>query len=338
MRVLLPYGGVSAENPVSRVSASYVGGLLERYGHEVVRVEITPEGSWELEGEPLSFRCSSGAWGISSAGRPVRFDLVFPVLHGPGGEDGTVQGLCEAAGWPCAGCGVLASALAMDKVTMRMLAEAAGIPVLPWTWLTWPEVPSGEDLERLGMPLFVKPSRMGSSVGISRVDSPTQLEAALELASGYDRRVVLESCMEPARELEVAVVRDSSGLSTSLPGEILPGESWYSYEAKYGDAGSRLLVPADLEERLSLALREAAARTFLLLGDTGFGRVDFLVDREGSLFMNEVNTIPGFTEISMFPKLWEPTGVPLEEVMGRILEAALDRARGEGPSGRTSCR
>jgi D-alanine-D-alanine ligase len=338
MRVLLLFGGRSAERDISLESASYVRSVLMGYPvpHTVVDVEIGASGEWTSGGVPLTFRAGKGRWDLLSDGSPIGFDLVFPVLHGPWGEDGTVQGLCAMAGWPCAGAGVLGSALAMNKDACKRFLQGAGFRMVPWRTVSSVPGPaeSGRLAGELGLPCFVKPARLGSSVGITRVDSADGIPAAVELALGYDPLVIVETGVRSPREVEVSVLGDSGGTEVSIPGEIRPGRDWYDYEAKYDCGDSRLLIPAPLPRDLSEAVRETAGRAFRLVVERGYARVDFLLSGEGELYLNELNTIPGFTRISMFPKLWEAGGTPIETVIGRIMSEALGRdATGLAPGG-----
>jgi len=330
MRVLVLLGGRSAEHEVSLVSAGFVRRVLEGAGHETVPVMIGTDGQWTLNGEGLTFHVTSSPWRIFRGGEEIPFDVVFPVLHGPLGEDGTLQGLCRMADWPFTGAGVMTSSVAMNKITTKELAVSGGIPVLPWKGFRKPVRPDDASLEELGFPLFVKPSRMGSSVGVSRVSDPQELEAAVREAYLYDDLIIVEKGMEPAREIEVALLSENGTVSSSVPGEIVPGKEWYDYRAKYHCPGSRLLIPAPVPESLSVKVREMAEESFRILGGEGFARADFLLDSRGSCFFNEINTIPGFTEISMFPKLWKATGVQPEELLERILSEALRRYRERG--------
>lgn len=326
MKVLVLCGGRSAEREISLQSAAFVEEALRMAGHEPCRVEIDGSGAWSLAGRGLVLDAGSFPWVLRTAcGDEVLFEAVFPVLHGPYGEDGTVQGLCETAGWPCAGAGVLASATGMNKAVFKRLAAASGIPVVPWLELDERSpAPAGEIIGKLGLPLFVKPARLGSSIGITRVDRIEDLPRALSLAFSYDPLVVAEKAVLPAREIEVSVLGDSGGVVASVPGEILPGREWYDYEAKYECPGSVLLIPAELETSVAEAARSSAAAAFALLGGSGFARVDFLLSGS-SLYLNEINTIPGFTSISMFPKLWAASGLEAPDLMNRILSEALGR-------------
>ncbi|MBN1434170.1 D-alanine--D-alanine ligase [Candidatus Fermentibacterales bacterium] len=331
MRVLLAFGGISAEREISIESAGFVRDALRSAGHEVIDLEIGASGEWlGCGGVELSLDAVSRPWRLLEArtGRAIPMDVVFPVLHGPFGEDGTIQGLCEIAGWHYAGTGVMTSALAMDKLACRKMLEGAGFPLAQWTScvgrMTGEERAAVLDM---GLPVFVKPSRLGSSVGISRASTPEELDAAVSLALGYDERIVIEKEVSEAREIEVSVLGDGASVSSSVPGEVLPGRQWYDYEAKYACAGSRLVIPAALDPGLTARVRSLAEGAFDLIGGIrGFARVDFLLSAGDSrLFLSEINTIPGFTSISMFPKLWEASGVPAEQLMDRILAEAVGR-------------
>jgi D-alanine-D-alanine ligase len=264
-------------------------------------------------------------------------DVVFPVLHGPYGEDGTIQGLLELAGVPYVGAGVLASAAAMDKEFTKKLLAAEGLPVGDWVVLR-PGTPTltAEQKQRLGLPVFVKPARAGSSMGISRIGDPTDLaglRAAVEFAREHDPKVVVEAGIE-GREIECGVMSDLAGGPplTSLPGEIEVvggGHTFYDFEAKYLDEASvRLSCPADLPDSVSDRVREIAARTFVAMGCEGLARVDVFVLRDGSVVVNELNTMPGFTPFSMFPRMWEKSGVSYRELVDRLLQLALTRPVG----------
>jgi D-alanine-D-alanine ligase len=259
-------------------------------------------------------------------------DVIFPVLHGTFGEDGTIQGLLELADVPYVGAGVLASSAGMDKDVMKRLFRDAGLPVVPWELVLrrdWEQDPAGvrKRIEkRLRYPLFVKPANLGSSVGISKVRKPLGLQAALDLAAQYDRKILVEKAVD-ARELECAVLGNDSP-EASIPGEIIPVNEFYDYEAKYIKEGSEIVIPARLSARQSKRIQELAVRAFQAIDCAGMGRVDFLLDRKsGKILVLEINTIPGFTPISMYPKLWEASGVPYSELLDRLIDLALERHR-----------
>jgi D-alanine-D-alanine ligase len=257
-------------------------------------------------------------------------DVVFPVLHGPFGEDGTVQGLLELANVPYVGAGVMASAVGMDKAAMKILFAARGLPIAAWTSFTAPDW--RRDAARvsasalaLGLPLFVKPANLGSSVGISKVKNEADLTAAIETALEFDRKVVVEAGVPEAREIECAVLGNDDP-EASVAGEIIPSREFYDYEAKYLDESSQTVIPADISDEQLAEVRRLAIEAFRAIDGAGMSRVDFLLSRPtGALYVNEINTIPGFTTISMFAKLWEASGVPYAALVDRLIQLALER-------------
>jgi D-alanine-D-alanine ligase len=257
-------------------------------------------------------------------------DVVFPVLHGPYGEDGTIQGLLELANVPYVGPGVLASSLGMDKSVMRLVFAARGLPVCPWSSFARHEWERRRDavLETalsLGLPLFVKPANLGSSVGIAKVKESAALPAAIEHALEYDRKVVVEWAVPDAREIECAVLGNDEP-QASLPGEVIPGREFYDYEAKYLDEGSRTVVPAQLSPEQTAEVQRLAIAAFRAIDAAGMSRVDFLLARgTGTIYLNEINTIPGFTTISMYSKMWEASGVGYRALVDRLVQLALER-------------
>ena len=265
-----------------------------------------------------------------TAVRQAKVDVIFPVLHGTFGEDGTVQGLLELAGIPYVGCGVLASALAMDKAVAKDVFAAHGLPVLPYVvikrrdWRLKPEKVIASIQDKLAYPSFVKPANLGSSVGVSKVHDPSELAPALELAARYDRKLVVEQGIE-AREIEVSVLGNDDPIA-SIPGEVVPCHEFYDYRAKYIDEGSKLLIPAPLNAEETQQTRQMAVAAYVALDCAGMARVDFLMDKTNNeLWLNELNTIPGFTQISMYPKLWEASGIPYPELIDRLIELATAR-------------
>jgi D-alanine-D-alanine ligase len=258
-------------------------------------------------------------------------DVVFPVLHGPYGEDGTVQGLLELANLPYVGCGVLASAVGMDKAMMKVVFAQHGLPQVDHAVILRSEwqrnragVRSGL-LARLPAPLFVKPANLGSSVGISKVRDAGELDAAMDLAAGFDRKIVVEAGVPNAREIECAVLGNDAP-EASVAGEVVPSREFYDYEAKYIDEGSKTIIPADLGAAQLAEVQRLSKAAFTAIDGSGLARVDFLLGRDdGRLFLNEVNTLPGFTTISMFSKLWEASGVPYPALIDRLIELALER-------------
>jgi D-alanine-D-alanine ligase len=306
---------------------------LEGAGHHVIPVGIDREGSWFLadgrhspliaSGRPVSLQLPSGT--LRAAGDEVGFDVVFPVLHGPYGEDGTIQGVFEIAGVPYVGCGVLSSALAMDKDNAKRVIESAGIATTPWMVVRSGQFDDPADtvdriVDRLGLPVFVKPAELGSSVGISRADSEAALKDGILIAFGYGDKVLVEEAIQ-GREIEVAVLE---GPRMSVPGEIITGQQWYDYDAKYNDADSECVAPADLTDSESALVRELAGRAFSALECGGLARVDFLYEQGGRGFLlNEVNTMPGFTPISGFPKMWQASGMSYPELCNELVKMAL---------------
>ena len=335
LHVGLLYGGRSSEHDVSVRSARNVrAALAER--HRVTPIYLARDGRWLVGdgshlgegtggGTPATFTPHGGARTVAALDA-LGLDVVFPVLHGTGGEDGTVQGFLHTLGLPYVGPDVLASAACMDKAATKTMLEAAGLPGTPYTVVrAGDERPSFEALrETLELPFFVKPANSGSSVGITRVTAADGLEAAFETAFGYDRTVLVEEGVA-GREIEVAVMGNERP-EASLPGEIVVTADYYDYDAKYEDEGaSRMEVPADLPEATVERVREMAVRAYRALGCEGLARVDFFVTESGGLLVNEINTIPGFTARSMYPVMWERTGRPFPEVCDRLLALAIDR-------------
>lgn len=275
-------------------------------------------------GRPASLRLPDGS--LFAAGDEVGFDVVFPVLHGPFGEDGTIQGVFEIAGIPYVGCGVLSSALAMDKDNAKKVIEAAGIATTPWMIVragsfTDPAATVDALIKELGLPLFVKPAELGSSVGVSKATTDAELKDGIVRAFGYGDKVLVEEAIR-GREIEVAVLE---GPRVSLAGEIVINQEWYDYDAKYNDATSEFVVPADLTEPQMALVRQLAADVFAALECSGLARVDFLFEERGRGFLlNELNTMPGFTPISGFPKMWEASGMTYPELCNELVALALN--------------
>lgn len=320
LRVGVIYGGRSGEHEVSLLSAQSVMQALDGNKYTIVPIKIDQDGRWHdtiIQADPQ--------------GNPG-LDVVFPVLHGPYGEDGTIQGLLELANLPYVGAGVTASAVAMDKAFMRTLFDQAGLPLLPWQTILhheWKENSQQlqDDLEAAwGYPMFVKPANLGSSVGISKVKSPADLGPALELAFTFDRKVVVEQGLIGAREIECSVLGHNKP-QASIPGEIVPAHEFYDYGAKYHNEKSRLIIPASLDARQAQLIEDYAIRAFQAVDCSGMGRVDFFINGEGTIFVNEINTIPGFTQISMYPKLWEHSGLPYPALLDRLIAIALEKHR-----------
>ena len=340
-RVLLLFGGRSAEHDVSRVTAVAVARALDRDRYDVVPVAITTDGRWLLadsaqraiEDGPTALPSAFAVDGeVAPAVGALAVDVVFPLLHGPYGEDGTVQGLLELADVAYVGAGHLGSAVGMDKdVTKRLLAHA-GIPVVPWRVCTAAELRRDLDgvLSRvagLGFPLFIKPANAGSSVGVTKVKSLAELLPALHTAFTFDRKVLAEAAVD-AREIECAVLGNDEP-QASIPGEIIVShpDGFYSYDAKYVDPnGAVWQIPADISPETAERVRHLSVETFKALELCGMSRVDFFLDRRTSaLYVNEVNTIPGFTAISMYPKMWEASGLAPSTLVTRLIELAIER-------------
>jgi len=347
MRVGVVFGGRSGEHEVSLASARSIMAVMDRDKYEIVPIGITHDGRWLTSGDPLAVLAGGERAALPSepqdpaAGRELvpgatggRFpplDVIFPVLHGPYGEDGTVQGLLELAGVPYVGCGVLASSLAMDKIASKEIFIARGLPVAPYRAIKrrhWETEPLGviADLESyLGYPMFVKPANLGSSIGVSRAGSRAELEAALAEAARYDRRLLVEAAVPNAREIECAVLGNDDPLA-SVPGEIVPSNAFYDYAAKYLDGRSESRIPAPIPAAVAVQVRDLAVRAFLALDGAGLARVDFLLDDlSGKVYLNEINTMPGFTSISMYPQLWAASGISYGELIDRLIDLALER-------------
>ena len=326
MRIAVLMGGRSSEHPISRASGRSVAAGLRAGGHDVVEVEIGREdGVWRVDGAELALHPGRGL---------LDADVVFPVLHGPFGEDGTVQGVLESLDVAYAGSDVAASALCMDKVRFKDVMGHAGLPQVVYVGVTQATrtADRAEAIAALGLPCWVKPARLGSSVGIVRVDDPAELDAGLDAAFAHDPRLIVEASAS-GREVECSVLGPTDAPESSRPGEILlaAGESgWYDYDAKYTPGGMELLVPARISEAATARVRDLATHAFALAGCSGFARVDFFVDGE-EVVLNELNTIPGFTETSVFGKLFEASGVPYGELLDRLTTEAVQRhERGRG--------
>ena len=312
MKVAVLGGGRSSEHDVSLDSAAAVRAGLEEGGHEPVEVLVERDGRWTFDGRALA---------IEPGGGVLDAEVVFPVLHGPFGEDGTVQGLLEIADVPYVGAGVLASAVCMDKLTFKDLMGRAGVPQVDYVGLR-----DGDDrspAERLGWPVFVKPARLGSSVGISKVASADELPAALDEAFEHDPLVIVEA-MAHGLEVECSVLGNDQP-EASQPGEISIDADWYDYEAKYRPGGMELVVPARVDDATRERVRELARDVFLRVGCTGLARVDFFVTDGGEVLVNELNTMPGFTSTSVYAKLFDASGVPYAELLDRLVRLAIER-------------
>jgi D-alanine-D-alanine ligase len=357
IRVGIIFGGRSGEHEVSLASAQSVMNAIDKEKYEVVPIGITKAGQWIASGDPMKalkagdVRASHPAALLGDpshrglmrlqdteqaieATRLTELDVVFPVLHGPYGEDGTVQGLLELAGIPYVGAGVIGSALGLDKAVFKDVMRAHGFPIVGQVLLkrkAWDADPEGV-MDRvegaLDYPVFTKPANLGSSVGISKCDNRAELATGLAEAAKYDRKLIVERGVPAAREIEVSVLGNDDPIA-SVPGEVIPSREFYSYEAKYFDEGedaSELLIPAPLSPEMSEQIRELAVGVYQAIDCAGMARVDFLLSGEtGELYVSEVNTIPGFTSISMYPKLWEATGISYPELIDRLIELAVER-------------
>jgi D-alanine-D-alanine ligase len=357
IRVGVIFGGRSGEHEVSLASARSVMGAIDRDKYEIVPIGITKEGRWIASGDPMKALEAGDAGASQPAallGDPSRrglmrleeteraveathlaeLDVIFPVLHGPYGEDGTVQGLLELAGIPYVGAGVTGSAVGMDKAIFKDVMRAHGLPIvdsLVFKRKEWDADPEGvmERIEeQLGYPVFTKPVNLGSSVGISKCHDRAGLAAGLAEAARYDRKLLIEVAVPAAREIEISVLGNDDPIA-SVPGEILPSREFYSYDSKYLDTGedaSQLLIPAPISPEQTELARDLAIRAYKAIDCAGMARADFLLSGEtGELYINELNTLPGFTVISMYPKLWEATGIPYPELIDRLIGYALER-------------
>ena len=347
LRVGVLFGGRSGEHEVSLVSAASIIRGLDPQKYEAVPIGITKEGHW-LIGEgaqkmlPEVLRTGqrvimsadpteSALMPIDGSARGQKLDVIFPVIHGTFGEDGTMQGLLELAGLPFVGAGVLGSAIGMDKDVAKKLMQVAGIPVVPWIavqradWERDPKAIRRAVEKKFKYPVFVKPATLGSSVGMTKVHSRAELGPALDLAAEFAMKIMVERAVS-AREIEVSVLGNHDPRA-SIPGEIVPHREFYDYAAKYLEEGTQLLIPAKLKNRASQKSRSMAVAAFRALELSGMARVDFFLEKRtgGKLFLNEVNTIPGFTSISMYPKLWEASGIPFRELIDRLISSGLEQ-------------
>jgi len=315
LRIAVLAGGRSSERDVSLASASSVRDGLAAAGHDVLWVELARDGTWLHEGEEVGLRAGRGLLGA---------DAVFPALHGPFGEDGTVQGLLELLDVPYVGSGVLSSALCMDKILFKDVVGQAELPqVRYWAVDAEARVELGEPVT---YPCWVKPARLGSSVGIARVDEPGELAAAIDAAAAHDPRVIVEATA-PGIEVECSVLGPTDAPEASQPGEILLAggeDGWYDYEAKYTPGGMELVVPARISDAARERVRRLAVTAFRLAGCSGLARADFFVDGDDVL-VNELNTMPGFTETSVYAKLWEHGGIPYPELCDRLVRIGVER-------------
>ena len=366
MRVAIVFGGKSGEHEVSLASARSIMKALDKDRYDILPVGITKSGCWLTKGDPMAFlssakdaaedlesaRHSTGGHardiGVAKTGRRdlvpgttteqfPEVDVVFPVLHGPFGEDGTVQGLFELADLPYVGAGVLGSALGLDKVAQKAVLAANGLPIVDYVevkrsrWQSASRQVVAEIESQLSYPVFVKPANLGSSVGVSKAREAGALCRGLDLAARFDRKLLVERAVD-AREIECSVLGNDVPIA-SVPGEVVPSNEFYDYRAKYLDDASVLHIPAELPEGTTELVRELAIKAFLALDCAGMARVDFFLCRAtGRVYVNELNTIPGFTNISMYPKLWEASGLPYPELLNRLIELAIERHKDQSES------
>ncbi|MBO4940798.1 MAG: D-alanine--D-alanine ligase [Clostridia bacterium] len=340
------FGGVSSEHSVSEVSASAVLDNIDREKYNVFAVGITEDGRWLLyDGEIQKIRehswesektvpailspdrCDKALLVMRDGGTTkINIDVVYPVIHGKNGEDGTIPGLCELAGIPYVGSGVIGSAACMDKCIAKILFEKAGIPQADWVELKLGQTPDFEKMEeKLGYPMFIKPSSAGSSVGVTKAQNRKELEEGIALALEHDYKVLIEECIN-AREVECGVMGNLEPQTAAVLGEIKPAKEFYDFEAKYECEDSKLMIPAPVDKKTENKIKEYAIRAYKICECRGHSRVDFFVDKEtGDIYLNEINTIPGFTPISMYPKVWEASGLTMTEVIDRHIQLALLR-------------
>ncbi|MDA7946180.1 MAG: D-alanine--D-alanine ligase [Hyphomicrobiaceae bacterium] len=348
IRVGILFGGKSAEHEVSLQSAKNVAEAIDRDKYDVALIGIDKTGKWLLpnqstfllnatdpkliemnreDEERVALVPQSGGalTDITAGGTHSSVSVVFPILHGPFGEDGTVQGLLKLAGVPFVGAGVLGSAVGMDKDVMKRLLRDAGIPIAKFMVFRRGDILDFDAVhDALGLPVFVKPANLGSSVGVHKVVDAASFERAAKDAFGYDTKILVEEFVE-GRELECSVLGNTEPIA-SVVGEILPSHEFYSYEAKYIDEqGAALEIPADISDDASKNIRDVAIRTFQVLECEGLARVDCFLKSDGEVIVNEINTIPGFTKISMYPRLWEASGISYPELINRLIELALER-------------
>jgi D-alanine-D-alanine ligase len=333
-QVAVFFGGRSSEHSISILSAQGIVPALLEAGHGVIPVGIARDGSWsyvspaaliacegplpELPGDTNPVHVSWGSNGVTLAtadGHSWQPDVAFPILHGPWGEDGAFQGFLESIGMPYVGSGVRASACAMDKPTTKTIVAQAGLPVGQWF--------SEEPEQWLG-PIFVKPAQAGSSIGISRVDDPVDLPQAIKVAQQHDERIIFEIAVDGAREIECGVIQDKDGhLRASRCAEIIVPGGFYDFDAKYRSDVATLSVPADVPEAVERHIQQLAKDVFTALGCTGFARVDFFLRADGTVLVNELNTLPGFTPISMFPRMWQATGLSYSELLDALVRSVV---------------
>lgn len=305
LKIGVLFGGKSAEHDVSLQSTKNVINGLDKSKYQITPIKINRDGKFDFS-------------------LVKKFDVIFPVLHGPFGEDGSMQGLLKLAGVPFVGPSVLGSAVGMDKDVMKRLLRDAGIPIGKFiTIRKTDKINFGEAKNKLGLPLFIKPANMGSSVGISKVRNEKEFIQAVKEAFKFDSKIIIEEFIS-GREIECAMLGNDYPMA-SIPGEIIANQDFYSYNAKYIDAGSKSVIPAEIDKKTTKKVQEMAIKTFHALNCEGMSRVDFFLKKNGEVLVNEINTIPGFTNISMYPKLWEASGIPPSKLLDRLIELAMER-------------
>lgn len=309
LKIGVLFGGKSAEHEVSIQSAKNVINALDKKKYQVIPIKINKAGKF-------------------NSSIIKNFDVIFPVMHGPFGEDGSMQGFLKLTGVPYVGAGVLGSALGMDKDVMKRLFQNAGIPVGGFiTFRTGDKINFTKIKKEFGLPLFIKPANMGSSVGINKVRNESEFKKAIKEAFKFDTKIMIEEFIN-GREVECAVLGNDYPMA-SLPGEIISNQEFYSYNAKYVDEGYVIEIPAKINKKIIKKIQELAIKVFKTLNCEGLGRVDFFLKRNGTIVVNEINTIPGFTNISMYPKLWEASGIPQTKLLDRLIELAIERFKKE---------
>ncbi|MFA5841341.1 MAG: D-alanine--D-alanine ligase [Candidatus Paceibacterota bacterium] len=347
MKIGVLFGGKSAEHEVSLNSARNVINALDKNKYEVIPIGITKEGKWLLSDtsnyllnsnnpkliklnnsnkEVALYAQGQGSLTSINSNSEIKrkLDVVFPVMHGPFGEDGSMQGLLKLAGVPFVGPSVLGSAVGMDKEITKRLLRDAGIPIGKFTTLKMGDKINFKKVKKeLGLPLFIKPANMGSSVGVSKVHSEKEFKKAVKDAFDFDTKIIIEENII-GREIECALLGNNVPMA-SIPGEIIANQDFYSYDAKYIDEGSVAVIPAKLNRKTIKKIQELAIKTFQVLNCEGMSRVDFFLKKNGNILVNEINTIPGFTNISMYPKLWDASGVPISKLLDRLIELAIER-------------
>ena len=348
LNVCVIFGGASSEHDISRLSVKTVLNNIDTTKYDVYKVAITKEGKWlYYDGETESItddnwldytkgeaiispdRSDSALIRLNcGSAEKIHIDVIYPVLHGKYGEDGTIQGLFDMSGIPYTACGCIGCAVCMDKCVAKILFEKAGIKQADWI-----EIKKGDEIDfelvekRLGYPVFVKPSSAGSSVGVTKVSKKEELEDAINLALAHDYKVLIEEAIN-AREVEMAVMGNLNPVCADFAGEIKPAKEFYDFDAKYKDENSGLLIPAPIDEQTLETIKENAKKAYKICECRGYSRVDFFVEKTtGEVYLNEINTIPGFTPISMYPKLWENSGISIKEVIDKHINLALERAK-----------